>query len=287
MEVEKITTLVISIVIVLLIIIFLYYQNNKISLTKLTIKSKKLPIEFNKTKIVHLSDLHNKRFGKNHKNIVNVIKNIKPDFIFFTGDLIDRRIYRGDIAIQLLEKLNKISKVYYVTGNHEWGLENYENLKQSIENTGTIVLNNKFIKINKGYDSLYILGVDDLEKYSYKNDKLKKYIKFSENLKNLVKKIPEENFKILLSHRPELFDLYSSEDIDIVFSGHVHGGQVRLPFIGGLFSPSQGFFPKYTSGVYTLGDSKLILSRGLGNSSIAPQRIFNRPEVVFLSIEKE
>ena len=271
-------------VLIILTILFLYNENNNIGITNYEIKSSKIPDIFSGTKIVHLSDLHNKSFGKNNIKLLEKVKKSNPDFIVITGDIIDRRIYKESIAIRFLNELTKISDVYYVTGNHEWGSGKYYSLKRKIAKTGTKILDNRYFEIKKGNESILILGVDDSLKYS---NIPRDYKRFKDNFNSLVKDIPRNKYNILLSHRPEFIEYYSNYDIDIVFSGHVHGGQVRIPFIGGLLAPSQGLFPKYSGGVYEVNNTNLVLSRGLGNSSIAPQRIFNRPEVVVVILKSK
>jgi predicted MPP superfamily phosphohydrolase len=244
------------------------------------IKSSKIPDGFSGNIIVHLSDFHNKKIG--NPKLIEAIKKVNPNIIVFTGDLIDSRLYNEEIAIGLLNEIRKIAPVYYVTGNHEWRSGKYSRLRKRIENCKVTIVDDKYYKINKGNDSIYIVGFDDPRKYS---NEYKEYKQFEIKFKDVMNEIKDDKFKILLSHRPELFSLYSSQNIDLVFSGHAHGGQVRLPFIGGLFSPHQGLFPKYTDGIYKKENSILIVSRGLGNSSIAPQRLFNRPEIIIVKLK--
>lgn len=261
-------------IVVILLLGFAYFQNNSLIITNLEVESDKLSAEFDGYQIVHLSDIHNKLFGSNHSNLVNVVKEVNPDLIVITGDLIDSRFYKEDIAISLLEQIVNIAPVYYVTGNHEWKSRRYQSLKNRLENYGVRILSNRYIKINK---EMTLIGLDDLEKYTDQEV-------FKDNFLNLTSQLSTDDFKILLSHRPGFFFLYSSQQINLVFAGHAHGGQVRLPLIGGLFSPGQGIFPKYTAGIYEKLGTKMVVSRGLGNS-IAPQRIFNRPEVVVVKLK--
>ncbi len=233
---------------------------------------------------MHVSDLHNKQFGRNQKKLVDVIEEANPDFIIITGDIIDSRLNDDRYALILLEKIVNLSKVYYVTGNHEWRSKRYGVLKKKMEDIGIHILSNDLTEMKKEKESIYLLGVDDPRRYSKRPKEL---TSFKANLKELVKKIPSDTFKILLSHRPEMISFYSTQDVDLVFSGHAHGGQIRLPVINGLFSPNQGFFPKYAEGVITQGNTKMIVSRGLGNTSIAPLRLFNRPEVIIVTLKSD
>lgn len=261
-------------------IIFSYYQNNFIGTTQINISSKKIPSSFNGFKIIHLSDLHNKMFGKNQSNLIKSINKSKPDIIVITGDLIDSRKYNEENSMVLINQLVGYYPVYYVTGNHEWRSGNYNSLENKLKKAGVMILRDSNAKITKNKEKIVISGVDDPSKYYYDDNNRYSY-KNSVGL--ALKNTSIKDYKILLSHRPEKFSLYQSNDIDLVFTGHAHGGQVRLPFIGGIVAPDQGFFPKYTKGAYSENGTTMIVSRGLGNS-IAPQRVFNRPEIVIVTL---
>ncbi|NRZ97951.1 metallophosphoesterase [Clostridium tetanomorphum] len=259
------------------LIIFLYLENNNIVISKYKIRSKTLPSEFNNFKILHISDLHNKVFLYNNRGLINKIKKEKADIIVITGDLVDRRKYNEDKAISLIRKLKDIDPIYYVTGNHEGWSGKFHSLEKKLKHEGVTVLRNILHIYKKNKQNIFILGVDD-PAFSTKNytDRLKDYDIIKKNLEKINK---EKGFKILLSHRPELFKLYVEKNIDLVFSGHAHGGQIIIPFLGGIIAPHQGFFPKYYKGTHKKNGTTMVISRGLGNS-LAPQRIFNRPEIV-------
>lgn len=273
---------IIIIFLILFFVLFLYLENNTLSVTKLDIKSERLPNNFRDYKIVHLSDLHSKSFGDNQKYLVNKIKKIKPDIIFFTGDLVDSKKYNEEVSVTLLEQLVDISPVCFVTGNHEWWSGKFDSLEKRLIDIGVNVLRNEKIEVIRNNDKINILGIDDPYAHYTNNNNAYSFI---DRLKNLKKDIPKEDFNILLSHRPELFSLYNNEEIDLIFSGHAHGGQFRIPFVGGIISPDQGFLPKYTNGIYKDSKSTLVVSSGLGNS-IIPQRIFNRPEIIIVTLKK-
>ncbi|KAJ49824.1 hypothetical protein BD780_001960 [Clostridium tetanomorphum] len=259
------------------LIIFLYLENNNIVISKYKIRSKTLPSEFNNFKILHISDLHNKVFLYNNRGLINKIKKEKADIIVITGDLVDRRKYNEDKAISLIRKLKDIAPIYYVTGNHEGWSGKFHSLEKKLKHEGVTVLRNILHIYKKNKQNIFILGVDD-PAFSTKNytDRLKDYDIIKKNLEKINK---EKGFKILRSHRPELFKLYVEKNIDLVFSGHAHGGQIIIPFLGGIIAPHQGFFPKYYKGTHKKNGTTMVISRGLGNS-LAPQRIFNRPEIV-------
>lgn len=269
--------------IVVAVVLFCIWQNNAISITEIEHKNTKLPEVFTGYKIVHISDLHNKAFGKDQGYLLNKIRVTSPDIIVITGDLIDRRKYDLATAMVFIKGAVEIAPVYYVSGNHEAWSGEYESIARELASAGVQILDDHKTHITKEEETIDILGLSDPAFLTSGHMDGTNVSQFKKALANLS---DPETFQILLSHRPELFDLYSNEKIDLIFSGHAHGGQVRLPFIGGLVAPNQGLFPKYTSGSYIRGDSTLVVSRGLGNS-IIPLRIFNKPEIVVITLKKE
>lgn len=277
----KIFTAIISSVIG--IAIFCIWQNNNIVVTSSEYKNAKLPKEFDDFKIIHISDLHNKMFGKNQGYILNKIQKASPDIIVITGDLIDRRRYDLAVAMEFITGAIKLAPVYYVSGNHEAWSEKFTEIKESLTASGVTVLDDKSVKISRGKGTIGIYGLSDPGFTSPVNSSSKDSTKIR---KQLSAWSTDEGFKLLLSHRPEFFDTYCKNNMDIVFTGHAHGGQIRIPFIGGLFAPNQGLFPKYTSGSHTQNNTTMFVSRGMGNSVI-PIRVFNRPEIVVVTLKAE
>ncbi|GAA0724604.1 metallophosphoesterase [Clostridium malenominatum] len=272
---------VLLVIAVIVLTFQLYSQNNSLVMTRHRVLNNKLPDSFNNFKIIHLSDLHSKTFGKDNNKIVNKIIKENPDIIVITGDLIDRRKYNEEKAMLLVEKIKDIAPIYYVTGNHEGWSGKFSSLEKKLNENGVIVLRNESIILRKGHEEISILGVDDpaFSTTGYGED-----YKGNKIIEDEIEKIKKAgSFNILLSHRPELFNLYREKDIDLVFSGHAHGGQIIIPFIGGILSPNQGFFPKYYKGLYKESSTTMVVSRGLGNS-VFPQRIFNNPEIVCVEL---
>lgn len=272
--------LILLVTIIIGIFMFIYIENNFLKISKFEVVSNRLPASFNGYKIVHLSDLHNKSFGKNQEQLVDRIQKLKPDIIVFTGDIVDIRRYNEEPSVLLIERLCKIAPVYYVTGNHEIGSGKLKNLQLRLEKAGAVVLRSESVIINKNKEQIIISGIDDPNAIKGKineDEKIQMEINltYKEEFKN--------KYRILLSHRPEKLSVYSKNKFDLVFSGHAHGGQVRIPFVGGLIAPQQGFFPKYTSGKYVKDGTSMIVSRGLGNSK-APVRVFNRPEIILTTL---
>jgi hypothetical protein len=281
---DKIKMVMILCGVVISLLVFLYFENNLITVTHINVESSKLPDGFDGYKIIHISDLHSKEFGWEQKHLVNIIKNEKPDSIAITGDLIDSRHYDIEPALSLVRQCTPIAPTFYVTGNHEGRRAvEFQTLEKLLVDSGVHVLRNTHAFVTKDEDKIYFVGIDDpaFNNPSYFEKAATTETQIIQALQGIQR---PDTFKILLAHRPEMFSLYSSYGFDLVLSGHTHGGQVRLPFIGGLVAPGQGLFPKYTAGKYEQESSTMIVSRGLGNS-IIPQRLFNRPEVVVLTLK--
>lgn len=255
------------------------FQNQHIGVNKITIKSENLPDDFQGYKIVQVSDLHNAEFGKNNEDLLSLIKEQSPDIIVVTGDIIDSRKTDVQIARDFANNASEIAPVYYVTGNHEARVKVEDEIDNIPLNENVIVLHNKDILLEKGESVIQLIGVDDPDYKAVKDST--EYMS-----KRLEKYCNNDYFKILLSHRPELFEIYAENNMNIIFSGHAHGGQVRLPFIGGLIAPHQGLFPEYDANLYNDGNTNMVVSRGLGDS-IIPLRINNPPELVVVTLEKK
>ncbi len=266
-------------ILLLILVIWTIWGNMTVGMTHYTVQSDKIPAAFHHYKIVVVSDLHNAEFGKDNRHIVELIGKEQPDMIAITGDLVDLRRTNLEIAENLVRNLVKIAPCYYVTGNHEaWIGEKYPKLEEALVDQGVIVLRNRKVTLTKENKSIYIAGLDDPD-FTDSDPSAQKGILQT----NLRKVNPEKTYGILLSHRPEAFEVYVAENIDLVLAGHAHGGQFRLPFIGGLFSPNQGLFPKYDGGKYIKNRTTMIVSRGIGNSVI-PIRFNNRPELVVIEL---
>jgi len=268
---------------------FCVWQNNGIVTTRIKYQNKKIPGNFDGFTIVQISDLHNKNFGVKSEKLLKKVKDASPDMIIVTGDLIDRRRYDLASAMTFIKSALKIAPVYFAPGNHEGWSKKYEIIEKSLKDAGVTTLNNEAIKITEGNESITLIGLKDPSFWTSKSQKHidhKKQTDASQMIKYCDSLPQNTDFRTVLSHRPELFDLYVGYDFDLVFAGHAHGGQFRVPFIGGLYAPKQGVFPKYTSGAYKKGNTTMIVSRGLGNSRF-PLRLNNRPEIVVVIFEAE
>ena len=268
-------------ILLIILMIWTIWGNTALELNKHAIKSSKIPREFDGFKIAQISDLHNAQMGDANEKLLAMIKEADPDIIAITGDMIDSRRMDIQVALDFAKEAVKIAPCYYVNGNHELRVLEYEELKEGLEDLGVIILENAKATITKEDESLTIIGLSDpsLESgyiYTEEGKVLNLY------LNKLSKE--DDNYKILLSHRPEYFELYFEAGMDLVLSGHAHGGQIRLPFVGGIIAPHQGFFPKYDGGLYIKEETNMIVSRGIGNS-LFPVRFNNRPEVVLIELQ--
>ena len=267
------------------------YQNNNIEVTVQKIKNNKIPKSFDGYKIAHVSDIQNEYSGEKLTKLLNKIKKNKPDIIVITGDLVDAQKYDVDSTLEVVKGLVNIAPTYFVYGNHDFGIDGdscYQRMYEYIEEAGVIILNNKYVEISEGEDSINLVGIQDpatVWSIPWLNELSAEEEKIESMLKNTLDDVDEDKFTILLSHRPEYFEIYCKFNIDLALTGHAHGGQFRIPFIGGVYAPNQGFFPKYTEGVHTQDNTSMVISRGLGNSRF-PIRIFNTPELVIVSLEK-
>ena len=272
-----------ALLVVALLAGFIAWGNKALMINNIAVNSAKLPASFDGFKVAHVSDLHNDEFGKDNHKLISVIEKSNPDIIAITGDIFDCHRTDVDVAIAFAEKAVRIAPCYYVNGNHEQRVpEAYDELLKAFDEIGVVVLENKSVKITRGEDSINVIGVSDP---GFETDYL-----FGDTESVLRSHLNElmtdkESFNLLLSHRPELFDVYADFDVDLVLTGHAHGGQFRLPFVGGLYAPNQWFFPEFDAGLYTDDNTNMIVSRGIGNS-LFPFRIGNRPEVVLVTLTK-
>lgn len=258
---------------------YLVYQNNAIKITNIDYENELISSDLDGYKILQISDLHNKKFINGGKKVVTQIEDVDPDVIFITGDLIDSYNTDIDLAIDFVESIIDVAPIYYVNGNHESRTPLYSDLLTQLVDLGVHDLNDKTVTITFNDAEIDLIGISDP---SFNTDNTVDSV--ANKIENLTN--DNENLKILLSHRPELFEIYSVTDVDLVFSGHAHGGQIRIPFIGGIVAPNQGLFPKLTQGIQTIDDTSLIISRGIGNS-IFPFRINNQPELVVTTLKQK
>ena len=223
------------------------------------------------------SDLHGHEYGQDSRELLELVAQQEPDLIAITGDLVDRESQLAMVPA-LARGLAAIAPTYYVTGNHEWASTNVPRLKGTLAECGVTVLSNQFTVLERNGDSLVLAGVDDPNGYADQ--------KTPEELYEEILQGEGEGCVVLLAHRNDRFDQYAAAGYDLVISGHGHGGIVRLPFTDGLLGTDRRLFPTWTAGVYTLGESTLFVSRGLGNNTVPIPgfRLFNRPDLAVLEL---
>ena len=270
----------IIVAIILVLVVWIRWGNTALEINEYKIVSNSVPQNFDGFRIAQVSDLHNAEFGEGNSKLLELLSQTEPDIIVLTGDLIDSRNTDIEIALAFAREAMKIAPVYFVSGNHEARVIEYEDLKMGLSEAGVNVLENQIVEITREGESITLMGIDDpsfQENYLFGDSEgvAKQAI---ETLLRV-----SDGYTVLLSHRPELFELYVETGMDLVFSGHAHGGQFRLPFIGGLVAPNQGFFPKYDAGLFSEENTTMIVSRGVGNS-IVPLRFNNRPEIIVVML---
>lgn len=271
----------------LVLVLWIIWDNERIVVSFYEVKSVRLPEEFKGYRIVQISDLHNDELGKENEKLLTLIKDAKPDIIAITGDLLDSRRTNVEKASDFIENAMKIAPCYYVTGNHESRInKEYKKLEEEMREAGVGILRNDRVVLKKNGAQIVIAGIDDPRFVTDTDCVPKMSTVIGEILSGVLEGVPKDAFTILLSHRPELFKLYCEQEIDLVLAGHVHGGQVRIPYVGGIIGPGQGLLPDYDAGVYEADATSMVLSRGLGQS-IIPFRVNNPPELVVVELKKE
>lgn len=260
--------ILIVIAVIALLTVFVYYNNTHLVITEYDYTNAKLPEGIDGYCIVQISDLHNAKFGKDNEKLLEKIRICSPDIIVITGDMVDCSGHTNiPIALSFASAATDICPVYYITGNHEYYLseEQRNTFLSGLMASGVIILNSESLELVEG---VRLIGLDDNDLFH--------------DFSNLV---ATEEFNIVLAHEPQRIKNYASSNADLVFSGHAHGGQIRLPIIGGLAAPDQGFNPEYSEGLIHYNNTDMIISRGLGNSAF-PFRIFNYPEIVCVRFTK-
>ncbi len=259
--------IIVFIILLVAVLIWTIWGNSALGTSQYTASSSTIPEAFDGYRIAQVSDLHNAKFGTGNETLLRLLSSAQPNIIAITGDLLDARKTDLETAVAFVREAVKIAPVYYVPGNHESRiLSHYAQLKTALTELGAVVLENESMLLEKSGAVITLTGLLD------------------PNFGISWPDLSTENYQIVLSHRPELLDTYADRGFDLVLTGHAHGGQIRLPFIGGLVAPHQGFLPQYTSGMHTKHATTMVISRGLGNS-IFPLRFNNRPELVIVTLK--
>lgn len=275
---------IISIVVLLLIVIIviqIYIDNNLIQTTNVEIASEKVPDSFEGYKILQLSDLHNRSFGENNIRLIQKIHEADPDIIVLTGDMVTGNDKDFTVFFKLVEALSVEYPIYFIPGNHELALKDDSKQKflDLFEKTGVVFLDNQKVElVSPDGDVVNLYGL------WYSNTYYKKESLTLDMIDRNIGIADMSAYNILLTHQPKYFELYEKWGADLTMSGHIHGGMVRLPILGAVFSPDEGLFPKYSGGEYFINDSVLVVSRGLGIGTRG-FRVFNRPDLVLITLK--
>ena len=253
--------------------------------TRLTVRDRKIPREFSGFKILQITDLHDAQFGPDQRDLLAEVRKAQPDMIALTGDFVGSAESDLDRMLRFLGELPGIAPAYYVTGNHEIRLrpEDFDRFIAGIADAGITVLRNSLTEIRREGEALQVLGIDDpgfVNGEDWRND--------PQAVRAALDSIPydPQRFTLLLSHRPEVIQIYAEKGIDLVLSGHTHGGQIRLPLIGAFYVPMQGWFPKYDRGLFTEGKTRVFICSGLG-ASVVQFRLNAPPELALITLESE
>ncbi len=258
----------------------LVWGNTALVTADVLVCSNGIPEAFDAYKIVQISDLHDAQIGENNEKLIAMTAETEPDCIVLTGDFVDSSRFHPELSLSVAESLVKIAPVYYVSGNHEAILpdEDYQALTDGLRGLGVCVLEDESAELTRDGQSIRLIGLTDIGFHPGTLEKKKDALRTA-----LSALLPEDEFSVTLAHRPELMDVYTECGAPLVLSGHAHGGQIRLPGIGGLIAPGQGLFPKYTEGKYEENGTTLVVSRGIGNS-VLPLRVNDRPQIVVVQL---
>ena len=246
-----------------------YWQNFTLQVEPVELFFESLPPQFDGLRVAELSDLHGRSFGKNNVRLLRTLQKARPDMICICGDLFDEKT---DLTMlePLLTGLTDIAPVYYVTGNHEWQVKNLREILQKMRAWGVTVLENEGRVLSRGGAEMVVAGVHDpCGPYDMKTPAA---------LVRELRSAQGNDFILMLSHRNDELTMWSQLGVQLVLSGHCHGGVVRLPFVGGVFGTRRELFPEYDAGVYRQDGTTLFVSRGLGYTNVH-FRLFNRPHV--------
>lgn len=268
----------------IMFLIYVVYSNWQINVTTYEIYSEEIPTSFKGFKIAQVSDLHNRDFGEGSSRLIKKIHAQNPDIVVLTGDMVSTTDTDFTPFYQFISEITNDYPIYYIVGNHEQALEEQKltELKQFLTSNGVIILDNEFVTLEDGEDKIYLYGMWFHLMY-YKNAK-DESIHFGIEQMNKILSTKKDGFSIGLIHNPVYFHTYADWGMDLVLSGHMHGGIINVPFKGGLLSPEIEFFPTFDAGYFTYKDSQMIISRGLGDSIPIP-RLFNTPELVIIELK--
>ena len=277
---KKALKIIISSVLAVAVVTIIYglYCSNTIEIKNYSLRSDRISSQI---RFVFISDLHCKEYGEKNSDLVAKIKEQNPDFIAVGGDMVNKYSTDDHVMREFLPQLAEIAPTYCILGNHELALKNEIDFKNDIDLTGAKLLDNESVTLNINGEKILLGGMSDFPYYEYNSpdyDTPERYFwdEFNESSKNC--------YSILLHHQPEYISNHVDDaKIDLIMCGHTHGGAVQIPFIGGVFAPNQGFFPKYDKGEFDFDNTKMIISAGLGDA-YPVLRLNNCPEITVVKI---
>ncbi len=266
------------VVCLLALVLWVLLEQRWIQTTDYTVTSADLPAGFHGLRITEVADLHGTSFGDEQENLLKKVRETKPDIISINGDLFDVRTDVSELDV-LMTGLQEIAPTFYVTGNHEWVTENLYATLDHFRELGVTVLDNTYVTLEVGEERIALAGVHDPNgPYDMKTPE--------ELVTEIREDLGEDTYILMLAHRNGQLDLWAELGVQTVLVGHGHGGIIRVPFAGGLLDVEHNLFPTYDAGLFYAGETTMVVSRGLGNSIRIP-RIFNRPELPVVTLERE
>ena len=272
--------------IVILFCVVVWYSNEYLLVREYEYVSSKVPKKLDGVRILHISDIHSKRIGKKNCVLINKINEINPDYIFMTGDIIDKREKNIEKVAYELKPIFNEYKVYYSMGNHErrLGYKNYCKYIEILEKFGVNILKDSNMSLD-GIESVNIVGLNFKDNIRHEEKNPKRLDRNLNYLKSKAGQICRDKLNILLAHDSLNFELYNKLGFDLIFSGHLHGGIIRF-FNIGLLSTRRKLFPKYCHGKYIKNNSTMFVSSGIGKAT-APIRLFNNPEISVIILKNK
>ena len=277
--------LIILLILICFFLLVMYIDCNRFVTIVYEVESKKISREYT---FVLLSDLHSKSFGAQNEKLLKAIDELSPDAVLSAGDMFTaQRSEKYKVAAALMEQLSAKYPIYYGMGNHEHRVASepekfediYDRYMESLHKAGIEPLINENVSIPSA--NINVCGLQ-MDRHYY--GKFRKKTMSKTYLKDILGKADADSFQILIAHNPDYFEEYAEWGADLVVSGHVHGGLMKLPILGGVLSPRLILFPEYDGGRFECDDSIMILSRGLGTHTL-PIRIFNPGELVLVRLK--
>ncbi len=269
-----IITLIVCVVLIAALVIYIISgYDNTLTLKEYKFKSDKVS---KLIKIAFVSDLHGSTYGEGNSELIEMINSCEPDIVLLGGDMFDIP-ERLEVSRDFIGKISELYPVYAVMGNHEYGVEGYtpEQMRSLYRELGVVLIENDCLRVDIKGENINLCGADVMTGEVDWSDKT-------------VEGVDTDNYTLLINHRPDLWTEFTHKDVDLMLSGHAHGGQWVVPGIfNGILAPNQGFFPKYAGGLYEFEDGmNLVVSRGLSLATSIP-RVYNPPELVIIKIESD